>query len=122
MSAVLVAVYMLITPVVICSWTRNAPYCALWTLMSVVCMKGMDLISAELENPFGDDPNDLPCFQLHHTMNKDLVLLLNPTTWSIPRLTHSAKMDYKALKQDMEDNTLSLQQYYEELESTKLSS
>ena len=53
MSAVLIYVYMLITPLVISVWTTHAAYAGFATLMSVVFMKGLDLIAIELENPFG---------------------------------------------------------------------
>jgi len=120
MSAVLVGVYMVVTPLVINLWTEQAWYCAVATCVSIVCMKGMDLISGELENPFGDDPNDLPCFQMHHTMNKDLVLLLNPTTWTIPRLLPTAITDYKVLESENLHHRNSLQQFYSELDSISL--
>jgi len=112
MSAVLIFVYMVITPVVINLWTDHAWYCALASFISVVCMKGIDVIAMELENPFGDDPNDLPCFQMHHSMNRDLTLLVNPKSWKVPDLVPTAKTTYEELCAVNEDSRLSLEQYY----------
>jgi len=119
MSAVLITVYMVVTPLVICLWTTQAWYTCLATLVSVVCMKGIDVIAIELENPFGDDANDLPTFQMHHAMNRDLVLLANPYTWTVPKLEPHAVTDYKALVQANKDNQLSLQQYQERQEEQR---
>mmetsp|Transcript_17561 Transcript_17561/g.40848 ORF Transcript_17561/g.40848 Transcript_17561/m.40848 type:complete len:595 (+) Transcript_17561:96-1880(+) len=120
MSAVLIAVYMFVTPFVISLWTSEAWYCGIATLISVVCMKGIDLIAIELENPFGDDPNDLPTWQMHHAMNRDLVLLIHPQTWTIPRLLPSAKMTYNELITVNETNRLSLDEYYNKQDESTL--
>merc|ERR1712183_362424 len=37
-----------------------------------------ELISAQLENPFGRDANDLPCHDFHDEMNEGLLVLTNP--------------------------------------------
>merc|ERR1711879_809058 len=97
MSYVLITVHACMTPLVICQWTASLWSCAALTLMSVMCMKGLDLISTELENPFGEDANDLPTYQMHYEMNRDLVLLLNPRTWVVPNLNNEAVLDYEKL-------------------------
>lgn len=119
MSAVMIFLYMLVTPLVINLWAQQAWYCGIATLISVVCMKGIDMIAIELENPFGDDPNDLPCFEMHHDMNRDLALLVNPATWSVPKLGASARMTYDGLVALNEDNRLSLDQYHKKLQSAE---
>lgn len=112
MSAVLIGVYMIATPLVICLWTPYSWYAFVATLTSVTCMKGIDVIAIELENPFGDDPNDLPTMTMHTMMNRDLVLLVHPDTWTIPRLEKCAKMTYQALARANREDQLSLDQYY----------
>merc|ERR1739847_83324 len=79
-------------------------------------MKGIDIIAIELENPFGDDPNDLPTFQMHHAMNRDLTLLVNPQTWTIPKLLPTAIVRYEDLDSKNKEDRLSLAQYYEQQE------
>lgn len=117
MSAVLISVYMFVTPVVINLWSSHAWYCAIATFISVVCMKGIDIIAVELENPFGDDANDLPSFQMHVAMNRDLTLLVNPSTWTIPRLLKTARTSHEQLVELNGEQQLSLEQYYKRQEA-----
>merc|ERR1719245_2715289 len=111
---------MVVTPIVINLWAAHAWYCAIATFISVVCMKGLDVTAIELENPFGDDPNDLPIFQMHHSMNRDLTLLVNPKTWTIPRLLPTALIKYEDLVTMNKEDRLSLAQYYEKQEHNTL--
>lgn len=97
MSAVLIAVYMAISPIVISMGADDPVYCFVLTFISIVCMKGIDMIAIELENPFGDDPNDLPIATMHAAVNRDLTLLVNPETWTIPQLLETAVMSYDEL-------------------------
>merc|ERR1712048_1326913 len=54
MCVMLTTVHMIITPFVLCQLTTYIWSCVLLTLTSVLCMKGLDLVAAELQNPFGD--------------------------------------------------------------------
>jgi len=109
---VLIMVYMLVTPVVVALWANQAWYCAVTTLISVVCMKGIDLIAVELENPFGSDANDLPTFSMHQAMNRDLALLVNSETQQPPGLSDKARMTFEALVSMNIEGQLSLEQYH----------
>ena len=42
-------------------------------LVSVVCMTSLDLVASELENPFGEDDNDLFVYERHESFNSVLV-------------------------------------------------
>mmetsp|Transcript_29469 Transcript_29469/g.84350 ORF Transcript_29469/g.84350 Transcript_29469/m.84350 type:complete len:562 (-) Transcript_29469:44-1729(-) len=110
MNSILVFFYMLITPMVVCSWTTAAWSCAIFTFVSVVCMVGLDLIAIELENPFGDDPNDLPVLEMQNIFNKDLTMLVDPLVWNVPKLQASARTHSELLAGDS-GYAMSLQQY-----------
>jgi hypothetical protein len=117
MSAVLITIYMFVTPVVINLWSAHAWYCAIATFISEVCMNGIEIIAVELENPFGDDANELPSFQMHVAINRDLTLLVNPSTWTIPRLLKTARTSHDQLVELNSEQQLSLEQYYKKQEA-----
>mmetsp|Transcript_88124 Transcript_88124/g.197097 ORF Transcript_88124/g.197097 Transcript_88124/m.197097 type:complete len:578 (-) Transcript_88124:43-1776(-) len=118
MNAVLLLVYLCLTPMVICQWTSNSFSSGALTLISIVCMKGLDLISAELENPFGEDTNDLPTWEMHHEMNHDLVLLLDPATKNVPRLLPTARLSHEAMCELTAQQRTGLKEYQESCKPT----
>jgi hypothetical protein len=74
-------------------------------------MKALDGIAIELEMPFGEDANDLPVEELHDTMNKSLLLLLNPDSWKPPRIADSACLDFAELQSNFDKLSISLNAY-----------
>merc|ERR1711937_743887 len=86
-------------------------FCAVFSFFSASFMIGLYLISSELENPFGEDPNDLPCFSMQREVNRKLLVMLDPAVWRIPGLLDSA-CDYNTMAQQNPAGRLSLQQYY----------
>jgi len=90
MNYLLLCCFMLLTPSIMAVNTPNPVYSGLLTLVSCICMLGLDCIAAELENPFGEDANDLPCWEMQVHMNRDLLLLLQPPSWSVPDLVPEA--------------------------------
>jgi len=97
MCVVLLSVYMVITPVVVCLWATSPWVCAGFTFASVVCMKGLDLVASELQNPFGEDANDLPMVEMHVEFNQMLTMLVNPLTANVPKLLPTARKTYADL-------------------------
>jgi len=53
----------------------------------------MNYVAAELELPFGDDPNDLPVAMLQVNFNESLMTLLNPLVASPPRFKLQAGIE-----------------------------
>merc|ERR1712151_501499 len=90
---------MVVTPIVLSMWTTKISTCAFFTFLSVLCMITLDLIAQELENPFGDDPNDLPSFAMQEEMNRDLLLLVHPEASLVPDLASSAVTSYETLNE-----------------------
>lgn len=76
---VLICLYALFAPIVMVSWVSQPVMGALFTFTVASCYFSLELIAAELENPFGDDWNDLPCRMFQDDMNEGLVLLIEPS-------------------------------------------
>lgn len=111
MNLVMLTLYMIITPLVICTWDTYPWLCSLVTCLSVTCMFGLESIAAELENPFGEDANDLPIHEMQHVMNRTLLQQLDPSTWKVPVLL-STSGGYLALANQA--RRISLREHYEE--------
>ena len=51
----------------------------------------------ELENPFGEDTNDLPSLETHEEFRASIMALADPHAWMVPRIKGSASMDFENL-------------------------
>jgi predicted membrane chloride channel (bestrophin family) len=109
---ILIRIYMIFTPFMMCRWTDNEWAAALFTLASVLCIKTINMIATEIENPLGDDVNDLPVHQYHDEFNDHLVLLLQAGTLKPPTLQKTAVMDPDVLLDPQHAKGISLEQYY----------
>lgn len=76
---ILMIIHLISFPMVVITWTEQPLAASLITFVSCVCFLSLELISAELENPFGDDVNDLPITHIHDEFNEGLQLLLHPS-------------------------------------------
>jgi len=65
-----------ITPVMVCTWTAQPILAFLFSLLVVLIFWGLYAIATELENPFGDDPNDLDAVEVQCEMNSRLLMLV----------------------------------------------
>jgi len=74
-------------------------------------MLGLDVIASELENPFGDDANDLPMLELQHEMNRNLMCFLQPQAWDVPELTKRALFSFEELAEQNTRDRCSLEEY-----------
>lgn len=57
------------------------------------------MIAAEIEQPFGDDVNDLPTHELQKELNATLILLVDPPIGRVPLLKPTAVMDLAKLRE-----------------------
>jgi hypothetical protein len=78
-SVVMIWFYMLIAPLVLVEWTTQPPMAALFAFISSTCFLCLELTAAELDQPFGEDANDLPCHVFQDDMNAGLLLLIEPS-------------------------------------------
>merc|ERR1712032_299320 len=72
------------TPFAMCSWTNHLASCGILTFVAVVCLASLELIAEQLENPFGDDPNDLPVESFQREMNESLAMMRSPDALDSP--------------------------------------
>mmetsp|Transcript_134922 Transcript_134922/g.269221 ORF Transcript_134922/g.269221 Transcript_134922/m.269221 type:complete len:468 (-) Transcript_134922:182-1585(-) len=91
----LILLHCLMTPVVMVSWCESPVWAGVLTFLQVFCIQALDKISLEIEDPFGQDPNDLDCFEMQRQMNNHLVLLLRGKAAPLPELTLGSFTDFE---------------------------
>jgi putative membrane protein len=75
-SYFLLILFQLFAPFAMCSWTDHWVSCTFLTFITVMCLTSLEIISTELENPFGHDDNDLPVAAFQDAINETLTLVL----------------------------------------------
>mmetsp|Transcript_55357 Transcript_55357/g.161574 ORF Transcript_55357/g.161574 Transcript_55357/m.161574 type:complete len:403 (+) Transcript_55357:126-1334(+) len=76
-TLILLILHWCITPLMMCTWTENAGMAALFSFLIIFIFWGLYAIATELENPFGDDPNDLDAVEVQRDLNAKLLLLIS---------------------------------------------
>lgn len=99
MMTVLLLMHWILTPVLMCMWTGHWTYSFIWTFVPVLSFWGINMIAAEIEQPFGDDVNDLPTHELQKELNSTLILLLEEQLGRVPTLKPNAEMDPRKLRE-----------------------
>eukprot|EP00418_Pyrodinium_bahamense_P072187 CAMPEP_0179076636 /NCGR_PEP_ID=MMETSP0796-20121207/34203_1 /TAXON_ID=73915 /ORGANISM="Pyrodinium bahamense, Strain pbaha01" /LENGTH=516 /DNA_ID=CAMNT_0020773895 /DNA_START=180 /DNA_END=1730 /DNA_ORIENTATION=- len=74
------------TPVVIAQWVSSPWWGAVFSFTQVFIYWCLNMIAVEIENPFGMDPNDIDAAAMQQEMNRNLLLLMEPSTKRTPRL------------------------------------
>jgi len=95
--SVLLLVHMFIAPAAISCFVDSHGWSAVITFVSVLPVWAINLIAGELEQPFGDDKNDLPLSKMHIEMNRGLLMLLDQRAQRVPRLKRKAARDIQLL-------------------------
>eukprot|EP00930_Biecheleria_cincta_P072411 TRINITY_DN59818_c0_g1_i1.p1 TRINITY_DN59818_c0_g1~~TRINITY_DN59818_c0_g1_i1.p1 ORF type:complete len:537 (+),score=70.33 TRINITY_DN59818_c0_g1_i1:85-1695(+) len=73
-----------ISPITL-SFVMTSPiWCGVLNFITVFCFFGINFIAAEIEMPFGDDPNDLPLHSLQICLNSSLIQLLDTHMCTCP--------------------------------------
>lgn len=75
----LIFIHVAIMPVVTVTWTGDSVAAFVFTFLVGMCAFALEMTAAQLENPFGDDANDLPCTTIQNDFNSGLQLLLHPS-------------------------------------------
>lgn len=99
MMSVLLLMHWALTPILMCMWTGHWAYSFVWTFVPVLSFWGINMIAAEIEQPFGDDVNDLPTHELQKELNATLILLVDPPIGRVPLLKPTAVMDLAKLRE-----------------------
>jgi len=108
LSLFLSVLHLFLTPLIMASYSTDIWSSALLTYVSIVCVMSLNIIGVELENPFGEDKNDLPAVETHEEFRSSILALTNPDLWHVPRT--KALMESKSLK-DKSGRRISLSQH-----------
>lgn len=110
-AMILVVMYACISPIVIAMWAGNWAVAFILTFLGNCCFISLEIISNELDQPFGDDPNDLPAMKFQLDLNESLVLLLAPLVQGSPALTSEAQRTHADLSAG-QDKWISLTSFF----------
>lgn len=85
---VMMNIISILTPVAFCTWTTGYIWPVVFTFLFVFAFWSLHFTAAELENPFGDDANDLDMRKIQSDVNARLLTLLHDPA-EIPALSVS---------------------------------
>eukprot|EP00411_Alexandrium_monilatum_P079723 CAMPEP_0175623556 /NCGR_PEP_ID=MMETSP0096-20121207/69491_1 /TAXON_ID=311494 /ORGANISM="Alexandrium monilatum, Strain CCMP3105" /LENGTH=811 /DNA_ID=CAMNT_0016928819 /DNA_START=1 /DNA_END=2432 /DNA_ORIENTATION=+ len=86
----LLIVHCSITPVVMCSFTKHYIWAGIFTFLIELILLCLNMTAVELEDPFGEDLNDLNLHDMQEELNKRLFMLLNPEMCDVPTFSTNA--------------------------------
>jgi len=86
-SEIVLVFISVITPVVVCAWTKEVVAAVVVTFGLVFIFWILHMVAPELENPFGVDDNDLNVSELHQELNSRLLTLVSVAACRLPFLT-----------------------------------
>eukprot|EP00928_Gymnodinium_smaydae_P038985 TRINITY_DN26744_c2_g1_i2.p1 TRINITY_DN26744_c2_g1~~TRINITY_DN26744_c2_g1_i2.p1 ORF type:complete len:281 (-),score=38.08 TRINITY_DN26744_c2_g1_i2:75-917(-) len=93
----LLVIQTFLTPLMISAIIRGKVLAFIFTLVPLWGIFCLDMVSIELENPFGTDDNDLPLRHFQDEMNNCLIMLLHPNTDLIAGLRSDCETDFTAM-------------------------
>merc|ERR1719502_2170319 len=76
-------------PIVSTIWVTEPHMAAIFCFFQVFVLWALNQIAVQIENPFGDDANDLDAVLFQKSMNTALLMLIDPTTERTPHLMTS---------------------------------
>jgi len=82
----LLVLHWIVTPPLMCMWVTSPLWTGILAFVQVFFLWSLNTIATELENPFGDDVNDLPAEEMQKEMNRRLLLLIEPESQKTPQL------------------------------------
>jgi len=83
----LLAMHWLMVPFVVCQWVTRPWWAGFFCFLQVFTLWVLNLIACELENPFGQDANDVDAIFMQRGFNNNLRLLMKIETWPVPHLS-----------------------------------
>jgi hypothetical protein len=84
MIMVMLILQTMLTPLLAAVTSQTAWWAVLMTFITVLSFWCLNYIASEIEQPFGEDHNDLPIPEMLKDMNKSLRMLLRPETQNCP--------------------------------------
>ena len=85
-TEILLMLHWIVTPIYACTLTNSKVWVACFSVMLVFVLWCLHLIAGELENPFGDDKNDLNMLEMQVDMNESLASLISTEAQETPKL------------------------------------
>lgn len=101
----LLAIHWVVSPFVVSLWVHHWLWAAIFTFIQVFVLWALNFIALEIQNPFGQDRNDLDGHQMQIEMNRQLLLLLSPEGLRTPSLTPCAKLSHQELRHGHQAST-----------------
>lgn len=86
MITVMLLYHMFVTCMVCAFSIETSFYASMFAFVIIFSFQSINYIALELENPFGDDPNDLPLQEMPRDMNSSLIELLEKRASCVPTL------------------------------------
>lgn len=86
----LLGIHMALTPLVVAQWVTSPWASFVFSFVQVFALWCLNGIALEIENPFGNDGNDLEGHIMQQEMNRQLLALLDRRTKQVPKLDERA--------------------------------
>eukprot|EP00927_Polykrikos_kofoidii_P071889 TRINITY_DN6808_c0_g1_i1.p1 TRINITY_DN6808_c0_g1~~TRINITY_DN6808_c0_g1_i1.p1 ORF type:complete len:673 (+),score=59.94 TRINITY_DN6808_c0_g1_i1:101-2119(+) len=109
MLSVLLLIQSFLTPIFVSQLKVGLCGAFVLSFMPTFGMWSLMFISGELEQPFGQDPNDLPLCELQYEMNNSLLMLLDERAQRAPTLKAEAIMDLSELRANLGESNSTTQ-------------
>lgn len=90
-----------LSPLVICMWVDEWVWAGVFCFIQVFILWSLNAIATEIEDPFGEDLNDLDGSQMQQEFNEHMLLLLQPSTKRTPLLSADAVLDHEVLDREV---------------------
>lgn len=110
----LLVLHWMVTPIVMANFTEEAVWAGVFSFLATFILWTLNTTATELENPFGEDDNDLHTEEMQTEMNRRYLTLLWPQASRIPTLSKWAILDEAALHHPQ--SMMSLQDVWDKLE------
>lgn len=91
MISCMMGIHWLVTPVLASQTIETWQWASLTTFFVQMALWSLLFIALEIDQPFGDDPNDLPLKEIQQDFNKSLLALLNPLAQKPPKYNRTAE-------------------------------
>jgi len=82
----------IINPMIAAMFVQSGYVACTISLVIPFALWSLNFVAAELESPFGEDPNDLPVANLQERFNESLRLLLHPMVATLPHYEPTAHL------------------------------
>lgn len=93
----LLLLHMIVTPMLLSAVIKNAYMLAFVTFIVLTGVHTLNFTAIELENPFGQDDNDLPLNEFQKTMNSCLLMLLHDRSDILPGVNRKCIHEFNVL-------------------------